>query len=53
MKKQHTISTSERCYTPPLCEILLVRQERNILLSGDPEYTIPDVEEEDLEWEDA
>ena len=39
-------------YTAPLCEIHTLTQEYSFLASGDPEYTIPTVEEEELEWED-
>jgi len=52
MKTQCNSSPAARGYIPPLCEMLLVRQERSFLLSGEPTTTIPSVEEEELEWEE-
>ncbi|MBO4434690.1 MAG: hypothetical protein J5769_04460 [Bacteroidales bacterium] len=52
MKKQCTLLPSAREYTPPLCELFTVHMEHSFLASGDPnpDYTIPEVEEEDEDW---
>jgi hypothetical protein len=48
MKENKTTTAPGKAYVSPECTCLLVQEERNIL-SG--EYSIPKIEEEDLDWD--